>query len=732
MYSIPTVPSQPARQPIANTLELRRQNTRKRRHMRFSRNPIVDSPQYQAYRARQNRDGNPNELKWPEILEVAFLDALVEIPTMNKCKYSYGGKPHGRNELIKEYLWIAYLQSLPMGAHPDIGMMRTRKQVSSHIQVLKGFLRDHPAFPRLFPPKKSPKNGFEDSFKDDPCLKALSEGRLPNKRYDQYDNINHMISINHNPVRPVLFWLLMSTISNFREGDNNDEGEVAHRFTNISVEKHRDSLESVIGWRQKFPRLHQLDMDGELNNCDIIHMSAALNLLAAEPPPGSELISQSILSIPGKQPSHCSWRMVTTLHKPPELYRDPIMDERLENEAQSVDIISVSDAETRIKASFPIFHWAHAFSCLVGIQSQYEEQQRSLQTYGSTSEPLVRPACDFVEQVAMYQEVQSAAGPAMPFIRRAVIIWTFHQTGEGEGNGTNWRYLEPPPARRMCMSPSPHPSHLVSSAMNENFNDWAEAPLHLQQPNMLDPFVQDLATPPQTAGLQSPFGALSGYPFSAPGYNLPIENLSFVSTSTVDSEATLVDHDASAVANIDHFLSNVNMADYNQDASTWQLPTTQNFDADPAWAAYNNPSSTPAVGWDDSKNHSWPDLPDPKHMNWAEETSPKHEWTEASSPSKHLTFPEHTSPGKHLGYIEPSPSKHANYIEQSIEQKLLPWIEGHPNGDVHEPTLHDLSTEPLQEIDTNGNGATQTPKAGIEEWSHPDDGFDYTQLERLK
>lgn len=70
---------------------------------------------------------------------------------MGRRKYSYRGKPHGRNELIKEYLWIAYLQSLPPGTRPDPGMMRTRKQVSSHIQVLKGFLRDHPACESLVP-----------------------------------------------------------------------------------------------------------------------------------------------------------------------------------------------------------------------------------------------------------------------------------------------------------------------------------------------------------------------------------------------------------------------------------------------------------------------------------------------------------------------------------------------------------------------------------------------------
>jgi len=74
MYSIPTVPSQPPRQLLQGTLEQRRQNTRRRRHHRYTRNPIVDSPQYQAYRARQGRDGNQEDAKWPEILEIAFLD----------------------------------------------------------------------------------------------------------------------------------------------------------------------------------------------------------------------------------------------------------------------------------------------------------------------------------------------------------------------------------------------------------------------------------------------------------------------------------------------------------------------------------------------------------------------------------------------------------------------------------------------------------------------------------
>ena len=64
---------------------------------------------------------------------------------MGRKKFTLNLRPYGRNELITEYLWIAYKHSLPPGAIPDRSFRRERKQVSSHIQVLKGFLRDHPA-----------------------------------------------------------------------------------------------------------------------------------------------------------------------------------------------------------------------------------------------------------------------------------------------------------------------------------------------------------------------------------------------------------------------------------------------------------------------------------------------------------------------------------------------------------------------------------------------------------
>merc|ERR1712093_657360 len=61
-------------------------------------------------------------------------------------------------------------------------------------------------------------------------------------------------------------------------------------------------------------------------------------------------------------------------------------------------------------------------------------------------------------------------------------------------------------------------------------------------------------------------------------------NLSFVSTTTVDSESTLVENDVAA--NIDNFLMNshVHLKDFEHASQSWQLPVTRNFDNNHTWA----------------------------------------------------------------------------------------------------------------------------------------------------
>ncbi|KAK8238929.1 TEA/ATTS domain family-domain-containing protein [Phyllosticta capitalensis] len=99
------------------------------------------SDAYRKYRARQPKldDGTPDnkqDQKWPEHMEMAFFAALVKYPPMGRQKQPHEGKLRGRNELI------AY------AIEKWTGEGRTRKQVSSHIQVLKPLFKEFPKIMR--------------------------------------------------------------------------------------------------------------------------------------------------------------------------------------------------------------------------------------------------------------------------------------------------------------------------------------------------------------------------------------------------------------------------------------------------------------------------------------------------------------------------------------------------------------------------------------------------------
>jgi transcriptional enhancer factor len=216
---------------------------------------------------------------------------------------------------------------------------------------------------------------------------------------------------------------------------------------------------------------------------------------------------------------------------------------------------------------------------------------------------------------------------------------------------------------------------------------------------MLDPFVQGLATPPNTTGLQSPF-ITSGYPYLNQQFDIPSKNLSFASSAAMDRESTFVGDDVHA--NIDSFLSsaNVNLSDYDHNSQAWQLPHIENFDSDPAWANYTVPSSTTHIEWDsDAKNHPWPEGPDSKGTPWIEENATKHEWVESASSTL---------------------KEDKNFVEQNVEQKLLPWI-NHVEEDAKATTYVEAS-----EVNhPDSNARTSDTK---QEWISGGADFDYNQL----
>jgi transcriptional enhancer factor len=105
---------------------------------------------YQKYRDRQPQNAKEREQKWSDTLERAFFRGMFTLPTccvlscalmplglvrwppMGRRKHMWDGQLRGRNELVADSILR------------DTGEGRTRKQVSSHIQVLKNILSNQP------------------------------------------------------------------------------------------------------------------------------------------------------------------------------------------------------------------------------------------------------------------------------------------------------------------------------------------------------------------------------------------------------------------------------------------------------------------------------------------------------------------------------------------------------------------------------------------------------------
>jgi len=90
--------------------------------MNISLTPLTSQRVYAAQK--------DSEQVWPEDVENAFMEAIRKIPILGRRKIVVDKKPCGRNELIADFIFRR------------TGKQRSRKQVSSHIQVLKHLRRD--------------------------------------------------------------------------------------------------------------------------------------------------------------------------------------------------------------------------------------------------------------------------------------------------------------------------------------------------------------------------------------------------------------------------------------------------------------------------------------------------------------------------------------------------------------------------------------------------------------
>ncbi|KAI1334376.1 hypothetical protein F5Y15DRAFT_291156 [Xylariaceae sp. FL0016] len=232
---------------------------------RGSKNPIYAYKNFADYRNKvMQKELEKEQPIWPLWLEDAFLDALLLIPQMGRKKFSSKTILYGRNMLITEYLWVYHWllhppqkgERIPDRKHREKGphgpghpMYRTRKQVSSHIQVLKGFFNTLVTFHFIFPSKKDSLDDDKkllkeeedtESFKNNRVLISIADGRLPDER-PNYEYFARLLAADNDVfLRPKTCWIFVSSskVSLKEKHVQTDEGATKKQVSGFTPDGH--------------------------------------------------------------------------------------------------------------------------------------------------------------------------------------------------------------------------------------------------------------------------------------------------------------------------------------------------------------------------------------------------------------------------------------------------------------------------------------------------------------
>ncbi|KAI9719464.1 MAG: hypothetical protein M1812_003535 [Candelaria pacifica] len=423
-------------------------------------------------RRPSRRTGEP---VWPDVIEEAFHEALDIIGPKGRKKTMYRGKLMGGNELIAEFI------------KDRTGHIRLRKQVSSHIQVLKKFNAQDPEFMNKVTAKASTPNNTTVKPYHNEAPHGILSSNEPNTEYVAIEptELGHRAQYTGLSTPHVIdpeFGASSSTQGGVLGLDFKMWVEPRqaipmaqpqrHVYTQVGLRNRCSSvdLDSVRDWRSRFPKLASLELRRDID-CEIILLETSLNFVSDYPPQNSTLGVQFQVSL-SDQYAFNHWECDTNIYTEggeicavsrscsvKQLTRQKLALPE-EDSAHERDSITIT----------PQFHsafWSELFTKLMHKRASYD---RNGDVDGLRRQAAATRKC--IRNISAMQElyVVPSNGNSTPQ-RVAIFLWKFRQADPDESGTTIWRNLIPPPSQILTnssISPEPHQPMSLQGALQES------------------------------------------------------------------------------------------------------------------------------------------------------------------------------------------------------------------------------------------------------------------------
>ncbi|KAL8899707.1 MAG: hypothetical protein Q9192_001443 [Flavoplaca navasiana] len=426
----------------------------------------LQSPKYLTYRERQRQRARdrPNETKvWDDELENAFQLAIRIVPPVGRKKEQRRGKLCGRNERISHLIkrWT--------------GKERTRKQISSHIQVLRAFMFNNEQWLQHVTANKTSSVGMSapQSHLRNLDLENLNDDDFRALVRDPFSNIGA-----RKPTGPLLYpppnTILGSNAPDQKLRLNriafemfvvSPASERIHTYTSNQAEigASPQALEEICNWRTSFPRLEDYHRRGELED-NIILIESNIDLPINHPPRNSTLSIDFQVNIAGASGSE-QWSTNTDYYEnngePVDMRRFYEMNKI--RRASPWDTPTVShrsgSGDMQLKISLHSTWWVQVFTNMAARKNGMMHDPYFMRQEEDWSRR-------YLQDMSIMQELcVDSAGTGASARRVAIILWKFSPVRQGEVATTSWRRLRAPPQRFKMDSPILSPEPLLQRAM---------------------------------------------------------------------------------------------------------------------------------------------------------------------------------------------------------------------------------------------------------------------------